>query len=238
MELDSVYQAIVGGSSYLGTGDMNIVGEQYARVTVTLDQNGVGLTFFNGAGQTSLIYVPSFVSAVVRSQKILGAEVRYDNFSRWFLHERQQYTLDHSSGECRYSRVRGMGWSRSCPLCPIPHYGQACGQLPLQSFRMGSQRPRRAWVCVPREQHFRQQGRHSHQQAQPVEEPSARCRGRDGGWSSQVQEEYPGSPCGHQELCGPSGRRDGEQRDGLGAHASSRSPDLGRKDPPSSILRA
>ena len=77
----SVFQALAGGSSYLGTGDMNIVGEQYARVTVTLDQNGVGLTFFNGAGQTSLIYVPSFVSAVVRSQKILGAEVRYDNFS-------------------------------------------------------------------------------------------------------------------------------------------------------------
>jgi hypothetical protein len=52
-----------------------MVGEQFARVSVTLDQNGVGMTFFNGAGQTSLIYVPSFVAAVIRSQKILGAEV-------------------------------------------------------------------------------------------------------------------------------------------------------------------
>jgi hypothetical protein len=71
----SILQALAGGSSYLGTGDMNIVGEQFARVSVTLDQNGVGMTFFNGAGQTSLIYVPSFVAAVIRSQKILGAEV-------------------------------------------------------------------------------------------------------------------------------------------------------------------
>lgn len=92
----SVYQAIVGGSAYLGTGDMNIVGEQYARVTVTLDQNGVGLTFFNGAGQTSLIYVPSFVSAVVRSQKILGAEVRYDKSSSFGELNRKIYIVLYS----------------------------------------------------------------------------------------------------------------------------------------------
>ena len=72
----SVFQALVGGSSYLGAGDMNIVGEQFARVSTTQDQNGLGMTWFNGAGDTSLIYVPSFVAAVVRAQKILGAEVR------------------------------------------------------------------------------------------------------------------------------------------------------------------
>jgi len=63
--------------SYLGVGDMNIVGEQFARVALTQDQNGLGLTWFNGAGSTSLIYVPSMVIALVRSQKILGAEVRW-----------------------------------------------------------------------------------------------------------------------------------------------------------------
>lgn len=72
----SIFQALVGGSSYLGTGDMSIVGEQFARVSTTQDQNGLGMTWFNGAGSTSLIYVPSFVAAVVRAQKILGAEVR------------------------------------------------------------------------------------------------------------------------------------------------------------------
>jgi hypothetical protein len=72
----SIFQALVGGSSYLGAGDMSIVGEQFARVSTTQDQNGLGMTWFNGAGSTSLIYVPSFVAAVVRAQKILGAEVR------------------------------------------------------------------------------------------------------------------------------------------------------------------
>jgi len=72
----STFQALAGGSSYLGAGDMQIVGEQFARVALTQDQNGVGMTWFNGAGETSLIYVPSMVIALVRSQKILGAEVR------------------------------------------------------------------------------------------------------------------------------------------------------------------
>ena len=43
---------------------------------MTQDQNGAGMTFFNGAGDLSVIYSPSFVTATVRSQKILGAEVR------------------------------------------------------------------------------------------------------------------------------------------------------------------
>jgi len=72
----SIIQALVGGSAYLGAGTMQIVGEQYARVSVTQDQNGAGMTFFNGAGEQSVIYSPSFVTATVRSQKILAAEVR------------------------------------------------------------------------------------------------------------------------------------------------------------------
>jgi len=55
---------------------MNIVGEQFARLVLTLDQNGVGMTWFNGAGSGTLILTPSMVIALVRSQKILGAEVR------------------------------------------------------------------------------------------------------------------------------------------------------------------
>ena len=62
--------------SYLGAGDMNIVGEQFARLALTLDQNGAGMTWFNGAGSGTLIYTPSLVIALVRAQKILGAEVR------------------------------------------------------------------------------------------------------------------------------------------------------------------
>ncbi|GAB5037051.1 pectin lyase fold virulence factor, partial [Nannochloropsis oceanica] len=71
----SAFQALVGGSAYFGTGDMNIVGEQFARLVLTLDQNGVGMTWFNGAGSGTLILTPSMVIALVRSQKILGAEV-------------------------------------------------------------------------------------------------------------------------------------------------------------------
>jgi hypothetical protein len=55
---------------------MNIVGEQFARLALTLDQNGAGMTWFNGAGSGTLIYTPSMVIALVRAQKILGAEVR------------------------------------------------------------------------------------------------------------------------------------------------------------------
>ena len=68
-------QALVGGSSYLGTGTMSLVGESFARVGVTLSQHGAGMTFFNGAGDMELIYVPSFVTQVVRAQLNLGAEV-------------------------------------------------------------------------------------------------------------------------------------------------------------------
>jgi len=59
----------------LGAGDMNIVGEQFARLSLTLDQNGAGMTWFNGAGCGTFIYVPSMVIALFRVQKILGAEV-------------------------------------------------------------------------------------------------------------------------------------------------------------------
>lgn len=50
------------------------------------------MTWFNGAGDSSLIYVPSFVTAVARSQFILGAEVFHGagfltsvNNTRWSL---------------------------------------------------------------------------------------------------------------------------------------------------------
>ena len=54
---------------------MSIVGENFARVGVTLSQNGLGYTWFNGAGNMDLIYVPSFVTQVVRVQFGMGAEV-------------------------------------------------------------------------------------------------------------------------------------------------------------------
>ena len=71
----AVIQALCGGSAYLGAGEMSIVGEQFARVGVVASQNGLGMTWFNGAGNLDLIYTPSFVTHVARNMFHLGAEI-------------------------------------------------------------------------------------------------------------------------------------------------------------------
>jgi hypothetical protein len=98
----SVIQALAGGSAYVGAGGTSIVGEQFARVGVTVTQNGVGMTWFNGAGNMDLIYVPSFVTHVARVQFNLGAEV--------FL------------GAGMYTQVNNTRWSYQVANAGMPGY--------------------------------------------------------------------------------------------------------------------
>lgn len=125
----SVIQALVGGSAYLGTGEMSIVGESFARVGVTISQNGLGMTWFNGAGNMDLIYVPSFVTQVARAQFHLGAEV--------FL------------GSGWYTNVNNTRWSHQVVNAAMPGY-EVGGDATC--FRAGSDCS--VWVglvcaCVP-----------------------------------------------------------------------------------------
>lgn len=71
----STIQAIAGGSMFLGSGEMTVVGFPFARFAITQAQYGCGMVWFNGAGTGTFVYTPGLSVAVVRVQALRGIEL-------------------------------------------------------------------------------------------------------------------------------------------------------------------